>query len=150
MIRPCFSKLSSAVRTVLDGIAKPTPCDPPVVDAIAVLIPITSPRRLINGPPLLPGFIAASVCSNSPKKSLRFGRPFELMIPSVTVSSNPNGLPIARTKSPGCTVSESASLSGLTPGLSILSTARSTCSSAPTTRAFLVCPSLNCTSISST
>src|SRR5437764_9096624 len=50
MIRPCFSKLSSAVRTVLDGIAKPTPCDPPVVDAIAVLIPITSPRRLINGP----------------------------------------------------------------------------------------------------
>ena len=150
MIRPCFSKLSSALRTVFEGIANPTPCEPPVVEAIAVLIPITSPRRLIKGPPLFPGLIAALVCSKSPKKSLRFGRPFELMIPSVTVSSKPNGLPMAKTKSPGCTVSESASLSGFTLGLSILSTARSTCSSAPTKRAFLVCPSLNCTSISST
>src|SRR6266536_31458 len=120
MIRPCFSKLSSEVRTVFEGIAKPSPCEPPVVDAITVLMPITSPRRLISGPPLFPGLIAALVCSKSAKKSLRFGRPFELMIPSVTVSSNPSGLPIARTKSPGCTVSESASLSGLTPGSSFI------------------------------
>ena len=150
MIRPCFNKLSRAVRTVFDGMAKPIPCEPPVREMMAVLIPITSPRKLINGPPLFPGLIAALVCSRSPKKSVRFGRPFELMIPSVTVSSNPNGLPMARTKSPACTVSESANFSGLTPGSSILSTARSTCESAPTNRAFFVRPSLNCTSISST
>src|SRR5204862_3674278 len=85
----------------IDGIAKPTPCEPPVVEAIAVLIPITSPRRLTNGPPLLPGLIAAFVCSRSPKPSVRFGRIFELIMPSVTVSSNPNGFPMAKTKSPG-------------------------------------------------
>src|SRR6266478_5959536 len=51
MIRPCFNKLSSAMRTVFDGIAKPRPCEPPVVEAITVLMPITSPRRLISGPP---------------------------------------------------------------------------------------------------
>ena len=82
MIRPCLSRLSNAVRTVFDGIAKPIPCEPPVVEAIAVLIPITSPRRLISGPPLFPGLIAALVWIKSPKKSVRFGRPFELMIPS--------------------------------------------------------------------
>ena len=37
MMRPCFNKLSSALRTVFDGIAKPNPCDPPVVEAINVL-----------------------------------------------------------------------------------------------------------------
>ena len=39
------------------------------------------------------------------------------MIPSVTVSSKPNGFPIARTKSPACTASESPSFSGFTSGL---------------------------------
>ena len=32
---------------------------------IAVLMPITSPRRFSSGPPELPGLIAASVCSIS-------------------------------------------------------------------------------------
>src|SRR5947207_1255967 len=105
MIRPCFNKLSSAVRMVFDGMAKPIPCEPPVREMMAVLMPITSPRKLINGPPLFPGLIAASVCSRSPKASVRLGRPLELMIPSVTVSSNPNGLPMAKTKSPAWTVS---------------------------------------------
>src|SRR5438046_1468900 len=91
MIRPCFSKLSRAVRTVFDGMAKPIPCEPPVREMMAVLMPMTSPRKLINGPPLFPGLIAALVCSRSPKKSVRFGRPFALMIPSVTVSSHPYG-----------------------------------------------------------
>src|SRR5205814_7384436 len=86
MMRPCFNKLSNALRTVFAGIAKPNPCDPPVVEAITLLMPITSPRMLINRPPLLPGLIAAFVCSRSAKKSLRFGRPLELMMPSVTVS----------------------------------------------------------------
>ena len=76
MIRPCFNRLSSAVRTVFDGMAKPIPCEPPLVETIAVLMPMTSPRRLINGPPLFPGLIAALVCSKSPKESVRFGRPF--------------------------------------------------------------------------
>ena len=39
MIRPCFNKLSSAVRTVLDGMANPIPCDPPLREMIAVLMP---------------------------------------------------------------------------------------------------------------
>ena len=30
MIRPCFNKLSSAVRTAFDGIANPIPCEPPL------------------------------------------------------------------------------------------------------------------------
>src|ERR1035441_8080860 len=131
MIRPCFNKLSSALRTAFDGMAKPIPCEPPLREMIAVLMPTISPRKLINGPPLLPGLIAALVCSKSPKPSLRFGRPFELMIPSVTVSSNPNGFPMARTKSPACTLSESASFSGLTAGSSIFNTARSARASVP-------------------
>ena len=48
----------------LIGIANPIPIEPcllllPVY--INVFIPITSPFTLTNGPPLLPGFIAASV-----------------------------------------------------------------------------------------
>ncbi len=31
MIRPCFNRLSSAVRTVFDGMAKPIPCEPPLL-----------------------------------------------------------------------------------------------------------------------
>ena len=47
------------------GIAKPIPSLTPELLAIAVLIPTTSPRRFINGPPLLPGLIAASVWMKS-------------------------------------------------------------------------------------
>ncbi len=67
MILPCLSRLSSAILTVFEGIANPIPCEPPLREMIAVLIPITSPRRLISGPPLLPGLIAAFVCRKSPK-----------------------------------------------------------------------------------
>ena len=41
--------------------ANPTPSLPPLLDEIAVLMPMTSPSRLTSGPPLLPGLIAASV-----------------------------------------------------------------------------------------
>src|SRR5882762_9213102 len=41
----------------LTGIAKPMPTDPPLRLTIAVLMPITCPRALISGPPLLPGLI---------------------------------------------------------------------------------------------
>ena len=50
---------------VFDGTAKPTPVNSPVVDWMAVLIPITWPLMLIKGPPEFPGLIAASVCMTS-------------------------------------------------------------------------------------
>ena len=40
---------------MLIGIVKPIPSFPPELLAMAVFMPITSPRRLISGPPLLPG-----------------------------------------------------------------------------------------------
>ena len=45
----------------LIGMANPTPSLPPLLEEIAVLIPITSPLRFTRGPPLLPGLMAASV-----------------------------------------------------------------------------------------
>ena len=50
MIRPCFNRLSSAVRTVFDGMAKPIPCEPPLLETICSLMPTTSPRTLIKRP----------------------------------------------------------------------------------------------------
>ena len=44
--------------TMLAGIANPMPWP---VATMAVLIPMTSPRRLTSGPPELPGLIEASV-----------------------------------------------------------------------------------------
>ena len=46
---------------MLMGIAKPTPAFAPVLVAIIVLTPITSPRMFSSGPPLLPGLMAVSV-----------------------------------------------------------------------------------------
>src|SRR5690606_9690362 len=47
--------------TTFDGTAKPTPEFARTGDSMAVLTPMTSPFRLISGPPELPGLIAASV-----------------------------------------------------------------------------------------
>ena len=59
---------------------------------IAVLTPMTSPRDVTSGPPELPGFSAASVCSTSsisrPDRA-RSDRPSALMTPVVTVQSKP-------------------------------------------------------------
>ena len=57
---------SAVWRAWLIGIAKPTPmepaCPPPFCsDAIAVLMPMTSPFMLTSAPPELPGLMAASV-----------------------------------------------------------------------------------------
>ena len=74
---------------------------PLVVSSILKLLtPITLPSRSISGPPLLPGFIAASVCNRS--------TPFTVLIEDtmlrVTVRLLPNlptrGKPSARTSSP--------------------------------------------------
>ena len=79
---------------------------------IAVLMPITSPRRLSSGPPELPGLIAASVCSTCAERpsATGNGRSSALMTPTLTVCARPNGLPIAITQSPGCICDESPNL----------------------------------------
>ena len=48
-------------RTVLDGIANPTPSEPPDSLSICALTPITRPCPSISGPPELPWLMAASV-----------------------------------------------------------------------------------------
>ena len=62
------------------GIANPSPS---ASADTAVLIPITAPDASSNGPPLLPGLIAATVCSRSVMVT---GRPVE---PSATVMVRP-------------------------------------------------------------
>ena len=47
---------------VLLGIEKPTPSLPPDWVSIMELMPTTSPRMSMSGPPELPGLMAASVC----------------------------------------------------------------------------------------
>ncbi len=49
----------------LTGIAKPTPCDPPLMLKMKELMPTTSPAELTSGPPELPGLMEASVCTMS-------------------------------------------------------------------------------------
>jgi hypothetical protein len=52
---------SALLLTKSIGIANPTPEFAPEGLYIAVFIPITAPEESNNGPPLLPGLIAASV-----------------------------------------------------------------------------------------
>ena len=47
--------------TLSAGNAKPTPSEPPEIEAIEVLNPINCPSESIIAPPELPWFIAASV-----------------------------------------------------------------------------------------
>ena len=78
--------------------AKPTPCEPPEREKIAVLMPTTLPAMSISAPPELPGLMAASVwmntCASERPTSVRASA--ETM-PLVTVWPTPNGLPIAST-----------------------------------------------------
>ena len=84
-------------RTVLDGMANPTPSEPPDSLSICALTPITRPRPSSSGPPELPWLIAASVWIVSVIVKL-FGavisRWSALTIPLVIVPSSPNGLPM--------------------------------------------------------
>jgi hypothetical protein len=54
-------KPATTARTMLDGIAKPMPIEPPPRLKIAVLMPISRPSVVTSAPPELPGLIAASV-----------------------------------------------------------------------------------------
>ena len=77
-------------------------------DAIAVLMPMTLPDESSNGPPELPGLIAASVwmTSCSVLFSVEIVRCSAETIPDVTVGvpSSASALPIATTESPTSTV----------------------------------------------
>ena len=86
-----------------------------MLDAIAELIPISSPLPFTRAPPLFPGFTAASVCRNDSIGLRPFEgsfyiililRAFALMIPAVTVEVRLNGFPTAKTHSPTFTLSE--------------------------------------------
>ena len=57
---------------------------PPVCDAISVLMPTSRPRRSTSGPPLLPGLIEASVCTQTMGDSGSSWRATAPMMPSVT------------------------------------------------------------------
>ncbi len=92
----------------LEETEKPNPWAPSM---IAVFIPITLPLRSINGPPLLPGLIAASVCTN-PTINLpvltSIERSTALTTPTVTECESPKGFPIAITFWPTLISLESA------------------------------------------
>jgi hypothetical protein len=65
LTRPTVTSWFIAQRARLIGMLKPTPSLPPPFEAMAVLIPITSPFMFTSGPPELPGLIAASVWRKS-------------------------------------------------------------------------------------
>ena len=96
---PSFDHGSTSNRfTSLMGIAK-FRFSPPF--RYKVVIPITWPAMLNNGPPLLPGEIGAVTCKNLPPSSSADRIP--LTIPFETVDSRESGLPIATTSSPTST-----------------------------------------------
>ena len=57
---PPFAEVTTT-RTMLAGMAKPMPCEPPEREKIAVLMPISRPLMSTSAPPELPGLMAASV-----------------------------------------------------------------------------------------
>ena len=74
-------------------------------EKIAVLMPSRLPATSTSAPPELPGLIAASVWMKFSKVLMPSAlRPSALTIPEVTVWPTPNGLPIASTTSPTCSV----------------------------------------------
>src|SRR6185437_3353847 len=129
----------SALVTVSLGIANPMFCAGSLVlpVATAVLMPTTCPLLSTSGPPLLPGLIAASVCSrperfSSESDSERF---LAEMMPSVTDGEPPypSALPTAITLSPTAALEDEANVAGVrfeTPDT--LMTARSAVASRPT------------------
>ena len=95
--RPSVTRSLSTAFAVLIGMAKPMPALCPTLEAIMVLMPITSPCKFSSGPPELPGLMAASVwmaSSMSMPSGSCTGR-IELTMPRVIVPARPNGLPMA-------------------------------------------------------
>ena len=111
------------------------PIEPPLREKIAVLMPTSWPLMLISAPPELPGLIAASVWMKKPKSDTpTCVRASAETMPLVVVWPTPNGLPMASTRSPICSASESPmAITGNGSGDSIFSTARSSDSSCSST-----------------
>ena len=66
-MRPPFSPASIMRATMLEGVAKPMPIEPPLREKIAVLMPNQGgPSIDTRAPPELPGLIAASVWMKKP------------------------------------------------------------------------------------
>ena len=143
----------SAIRLAWStGMAKPRPIDPELPDpndAMAELIPTSSPFMLTSAPPELPGFTAASVWMASitvlwsdwapPARTGRFSA--ETM-PVVTVPDNPSGDPTAATACPSVNVAEVPRAMGVSGReVSALMTAMSVAGSVPTTLAGALEPS---------
>ena len=140
-ILPCAMSSGTTSFTVSTGTAKPIPALAPDGLAICVFTPMRRPALSSSGPPELPGLIAASVWMTfwilRPFRD-SIVRPSALTTPVVSVSSRPNGFPIANTFWPTCSpllvpTRIGGSFSG---GAEILRTARSLSSSTPTTVAF--------------
>ncbi len=95
-------------------------------DAIAVLIPTTSPRTFTSGPPELPGLIGASTW-------MKFSYPWRFRMPTpvrfnaetipwVIEPTYPNGLPNAMIQSPFCKSSLLPHFAGISRSASIFTT----------------------------
>ena len=150
---PPVSNCSMMLRARLIGIAEPRPMLPawlPRGLKLAVLMPISSPRRLTSAPPELPGLIDASVWMKFWKPSPgRLLRPTAETMPEVTVWPTPNGLPTATTKSPTRSWSEFASDSAVSFSAGIFISATSVSASEPRNSAFSSRPSASVTDTSS-
>jgi hypothetical protein len=99
---------------------------------MALLMPTSSPLRLISAPPELPGLMEASVWMKFSYLLPMPERPSALTMPEVTVWRRPKGLPMATTKSPTCSWSESAIGRACRLSALICSTATSVSGSLPT------------------
>src|SRR3954468_21070566 len=134
-------------RAMSIGIAKPMPL---LLDAIAVLIPITFPPASSSGPPELPGLMAASVWMRLVSDSLLsvvIARPLADTMPLVTeLEYVPSGLPIATTSWPTLSASDSPMAADGRPVASTLTMARSVSVSMPYTLPDRTRPSLSSTS----
>jgi len=147
--RPALMRSCMTRRALLMGMAKPMPS---ARASTAVLMPMSTPSMFSSGPPLLPGLMAASVCTRSVNAPslLRIVRPSAETTPVVTVWLKPKGLPMAMTVSPGMMSPESPSLTaGSFDAPLIWSTAMSKSGSAPLTAAGNSLPSSRCTMTSS-
>src|SRR5579875_1376579 len=139
----------SSLVMVSEGIANPTPCEPPTM---AVVIPITFPLASRRGPPEFPGLIGALnwimfAIEKFPVDCSWSVLPSWLIIPTVIDPERPNGFPITTTVSPTWRRDDEVKFSGWNSneGACVDTTARSAWGSYPTVFAGYALPSQNVT-----
>lgn len=118
---------SATVRTIETGMANPIPgaAPPPCSLSVAARVgmPMISLSRFTRAPPLLPGLMAAEVCTMSasvapvppPERPSLTVRPTAETMPWVTLLERPSGEPIARTICPTSTSSVSPNSAARSP-----------------------------------